>query len=74
MPDPTSPPSSRAGVLELLRLFRDDVAAADQYGAICLDKARAVEPTLKAFEVLPIEVARKPGTSPSSKSRPESVG
>jgi Asp-tRNA(Asn)/Glu-tRNA(Gln) amidotransferase A subunit family amidase len=61
MPDPTSPPSSRAGVLELLRLFRDDVAAADQYGAICLDKARAIEPTLKAFEVLPIEVARKPG-------------
>jgi len=61
MLDPTSPPSSRAGVLELLRLFRDDPTAADRYGAICLEKARALEPTLKAFEYLPTDVARKPG-------------
>jgi Asp-tRNA(Asn)/Glu-tRNA(Gln) amidotransferase A subunit family amidase len=59
MPDPTSPPA-RAGVLELLRLFRDD-AVADRYGATCLDKARAIEPTLRAFEYLPTDVARKPG-------------
>ena len=60
MPDPTSPPA-RAGVLELLRLFRDDAAVADRYGATCLDKARAIEPTLRAFEYLPTDVARKPG-------------
>jgi Asp-tRNA(Asn)/Glu-tRNA(Gln) amidotransferase A subunit family amidase len=60
MPDPASPPA-RAGVLELLRLFRDDAAVADRYGATCLDKARAIEPTLKAFEHLPTDVARKPG-------------
>jgi amidase len=60
MPDPTSPPA-RAGVLELLRLFRDDAAAADRYGATCLDKARAIEATLRAFEYLPTDVARKAG-------------
>ncbi len=52
---------SGAGVLELLRLFRDNPAAADQYAATCLEKARAVEPVLKAFEYLPVETARRPG-------------
>jgi Asp-tRNA(Asn)/Glu-tRNA(Gln) amidotransferase A subunit family amidase len=50
-----------AGVLELLRLFKDDSAAADQYPALCLDKAKAVEPALKAFEYLPRDISRRPG-------------
>src|SRR6202048_4990184 len=50
-----------AGVLELLRLFKDDSAAADQYAALCLDKAKAVEPALKAFEYLPRDISRRPG-------------
>ncbi len=52
---------SGAGVLELLRLFRGDAAAADQYATSCREKALAVEPGLKAFEYLPLDVARKPG-------------
>jgi amidase len=50
-----------AGVLELLRLFRQDPAAADQYAAACLERAKAAEPVLKAFEVLPRDVTRRPG-------------
>jgi Asp-tRNA(Asn)/Glu-tRNA(Gln) amidotransferase A subunit family amidase len=62
MPDPTSSSMpNRAGVLELLRLFRNDGAAADRYADICLQRAKAIEPTLKAFEVLPTDVAQKPG-------------
>src|SRR6266581_3290939 len=53
--------NSGAGVLELLRLFKGDAAAADQYAITQLGKARAVEPVLKAFEYLPLDVARKPG-------------
>jgi Asp-tRNA(Asn)/Glu-tRNA(Gln) amidotransferase A subunit family amidase len=52
---------SGAGVLELLRLFKDDQAAADQYAAACLEKTKALEPVLKAFEYLPVEVTRRPG-------------
>src|SRR6201996_4663516 len=52
---------SGAGLLELLRLFRGNASAADDYAAVCLEKARAVEPVLKAFEVLPTDVARRPG-------------
>src|ERR1700761_5867203 len=52
---------SGAGVLELLRLFENDAAAADGYAAACLEKTRQVEPTLKAFEYLPRDVTRKPG-------------
>jgi Asp-tRNA(Asn)/Glu-tRNA(Gln) amidotransferase A subunit family amidase len=52
---------SGAGVLELLRLFKHDQAAADQYGTACLDKAKTAEPTLKAFEYLPADVVRRPG-------------
>ena len=51
----------RAGVLELLRLFADDGAAADRYAAACLERAKAIEPSLKAFEHLPAEVTRRPG-------------
>jgi Asp-tRNA(Asn)/Glu-tRNA(Gln) amidotransferase A subunit family amidase len=53
--------SERSGVLELLRLFKDDAAAADRYAAACLDRARAAEPVLKAFEYLPRDIARRPG-------------
>jgi Asp-tRNA(Asn)/Glu-tRNA(Gln) amidotransferase A subunit family amidase len=52
---------SAAGVLELLRLFKENPAAADQYAATCLAKAYAAEPVLKAFEYLPRDVARRPG-------------
>jgi Asp-tRNA(Asn)/Glu-tRNA(Gln) amidotransferase A subunit family amidase len=63
MTDPTARPAppSAAGVLELLRRFRDDQALADNYGATCLEKAKAVEGVLKAFEYLPVDVARRPG-------------
>jgi Asp-tRNA(Asn)/Glu-tRNA(Gln) amidotransferase A subunit family amidase len=63
MTDPTarSAPASGAGVLELLRLFKDDQAAADRYAAACLEKAKAREPALKAFEYLPQNTARRPG-------------
>ena len=52
---------SRAGVLELLRRFRDDTALADHYATACLEQAKATEPRLKAFEYLPRDVARRPG-------------
>jgi Asp-tRNA(Asn)/Glu-tRNA(Gln) amidotransferase A subunit family amidase len=52
---------SGAGLLELLRLFRDNPAAADHYAAACLERAGEVEPTLKAFEVLPADTTRRPG-------------
>lgn len=51
----------RAGVLELLRLFGNDEAAADRYAAACLENAKAVEPRLKAFEYFPQSTARRPG-------------
>jgi Asp-tRNA(Asn)/Glu-tRNA(Gln) amidotransferase A subunit family amidase len=50
-----------AGVLELLRLFGNDSATADQYAAVCLERATQVEPTLKAFEYLPRDTARHQG-------------
>src|SRR5262249_15429758 len=60
--DPISPdPSARAGVLELLRLFRNDEAAADRYADAYLQRAKALEPTLRAFEYLPTDVVRRPG-------------
>jgi Asp-tRNA(Asn)/Glu-tRNA(Gln) amidotransferase A subunit family amidase len=63
MTDPTarSAPQSGAGVLELLRRFEDDQSLADHYAAACLEKAKAAEPVLKAFEYLPVDVARRPG-------------
>ena len=50
-----------AGVLELLRLFRQNPAAADRYAAACLERAKAAEPVLRAFEVLPKDITRRPG-------------
>jgi Asp-tRNA(Asn)/Glu-tRNA(Gln) amidotransferase A subunit family amidase len=63
MTDPTarSTLESGAGVLELLRLFQRDQDFADQYAATCLEKTKAVEPRLKAFEYLPQNTARRPG-------------
>src|SRR5580692_9671604 len=63
MTDPTarSAPESGAGVLELLRHFKDDSAAADHYAPSCLEKAKAAEPVLRAFEYLPVDVTRRSG-------------
>jgi Asp-tRNA(Asn)/Glu-tRNA(Gln) amidotransferase A subunit family amidase len=63
MTDPTARPASKsdAGVLELLRRFKTDEAAADRYAADRLEQAKAVEPVLKAFEYLPRDTARHPG-------------
>jgi amidase len=63
MNDPTAPsaPESGAGVLELLRRFKDDQSLADRYAAASLEKAKAVEPVLRAFEYLPVDVARRSG-------------
>lgn len=63
MSEPIARPVSRpdAGVLELLRLFGNDPAAADEYSAMCLRKAKAIEPALRAFEYLPKDTSRRPG-------------
>ena len=63
MTDPTarSASPSGAGVLELLHRFKDDKALADNYAAACLEKAKAVEGVLKAFEYLPVDLARRTG-------------
>jgi len=63
MTDPTgrSAPEPGTGVLELLRLFRKDSAAADQYAVGRLQQAKAVEPQLKAFGYLPQDTTRRTG-------------
>jgi Asp-tRNA(Asn)/Glu-tRNA(Gln) amidotransferase A subunit family amidase len=63
MTNPTarSAPESGAGVLELLRLFKDDQGIADRYAAGRLEHAKAIEPRLRAFEYLPQNTARRPG-------------
>jgi amidase len=63
MSDSTSRPAPKAGagVCDLLRQFKTDEALADRYAAQCLEKAKAVEPQLKAFEYLPTDVKRRPG-------------
>ena len=52
MTDPTARTASMsdAGVLERLRLFSDSPPTADEYAAGRQQKAKAFEPTLKAFE------------------------
>ena len=52
---------SGAGVLELLRWFKDDSGLADIYAASCLEKAKAAEPILKAFEYLARDLTRRAG-------------
>lgn len=54
-------PPAAAGVLELLRLFKNDSAAADRYAASQLEQAKAVELRLRAFEYLPADMTRRPG-------------
>jgi amidase len=61
MNEPTSGSDFSAGVLELLRRFKQDERFADGYAAACLERAKAVEPTLKAFEYLPRDVSRRTG-------------
>src|SRR5215472_11951357 len=61
MSDPALRLRPGAGVLELLRRFKDDPALADTYAASCLEKAKAAEPALKAFEYLPRDLTRRPG-------------
>src|ERR1700731_4078151 len=63
MTDPTARSVSRsdAGVLELLRRFRDNQPTADEYAAGRLQRTKALEPVLRAFEYLPVDVARRPG-------------
>jgi amidase len=63
MTDSTAGSVSRsdAGVLELLRLFENNQPAADEYAAGRLQKTKAIEPALKAFEHLPVDTARRPG-------------
>jgi len=58
---PLPSPKAGPGVLDLLRRFRDDGAAADMYGAECVARSKAVEPQLKAFEYLPSDVTRRNG-------------
>ncbi|GLH76929.1 amidase [Bradyrhizobium sp. SSBR45G] len=63
MPQPSVSESPRAGagVLELLRRFAADPAAAATYGEDCLRRTQAIEPQLKAFEYLPRDVTAKAG-------------
>jgi amidase len=60
-PAASAAPQSGAGMLELLRRFRDDPALADRYAADRLRRAKAIEPALRAFEYLPVDTARRPG-------------
>ncbi len=61
MNDTTSGSDFSASVLELLRRFKQDSRFADDYAAACLERAKAAEPVLKAFEYLPRDVSRRPG-------------
>src|SRR6201986_1567695 len=58
---PRPAPKAGAGVCDLLRQFKTDEGLADRYAAQCLEKAKAVEPRLKAFKYLPTDVKRRPG-------------
>src|ERR1700736_105479 len=60
-PNARSAGNSGDGVLELLRLFKGNAAAADRYATTCREKAEAIEPVLRAFEYFAEDVTRKPG-------------
>jgi amidase len=53
--------ASGSSVLDLLRAFSHDPAAADRYAAACLERAKVAEPMLKAFEHLPQVVVCRRG-------------
>jgi Asp-tRNA(Asn)/Glu-tRNA(Gln) amidotransferase A subunit family amidase len=57
----TNSTKTEAGVLDLLRQFKSNPSAADHYASERLAQAKAIEPVLKAFEVLPADTTRKPG-------------
>ncbi|MGZ6010137.1 MAG: amidase [Rhizomicrobium sp.] len=63
MTDPAAHSShdTGAGVLELLRLFKGDPTAADRHAAGRLQRAKAIEPRLRAFEYLPRDTTCRPG-------------
>jgi Asp-tRNA(Asn)/Glu-tRNA(Gln) amidotransferase A subunit family amidase len=61
MTNPAASIEPGTGVVELLRLFMDSGAAADHYAASCLERAKAAEPVLRAFEFLPIDTSRRAG-------------
>jgi amidase len=61
MNDAMSGPDFGASMLELLRRFKQDDRLADGYARACLERAKAAEPVLKAFEYLPRDVSRRPG-------------
>jgi Asp-tRNA(Asn)/Glu-tRNA(Gln) amidotransferase A subunit family amidase len=61
MNDATPGSDFSAGVLELLRRFKRDDRLADGYAAACLERAKATETTLSAFEYLPRDVTCRPG-------------
>jgi amidase len=62
MTDPKARPAvHRAGVLELLRRFREDPPIAELYATNRLEMAGVVDPVLKAFEYLPRQVPRRLG-------------
>jgi Asp-tRNA(Asn)/Glu-tRNA(Gln) amidotransferase A subunit family amidase len=61
MTDPMARSAPALGVLELLRTFKNDPAAADHYAAARLAQARASEPVLRAFEYLPQNLTRNAG-------------
>jgi amidase len=58
---PLPAPKAGPGVLDLLRRFRREEAAADGYAAACLVKTKLVEPRLQAFQYLPTDIGRRPG-------------
>ncbi|CCD90572.1 putative amidase (amiD) [Bradyrhizobium sp. ORS 375] len=60
-PSELQTPKAGAGVLELLRQFAADPAAASAYGEDCLKRTQRIEPQLKAFEYLPRDVTAKTG-------------
>ncbi|HEX9588270.1 MAG TPA: amidase [Bradyrhizobium sp.] len=60
-PNARSAGNSGDGVLELLRLFKGNDAAADRYATTCREMAETIEPVLRAFEYFAEDVARKPG-------------
>src|SRR3569832_1623096 len=58
MNDTTSGSDFNAGALELLRRFKRDSQFAEGSAAACLDRAKAAESTLKAYEYLQRDVGQ----------------
>lgn len=54
-------PAAGAGVVELLHRFQAEPSEARTYAADCLARTKTVEPRLRAFEYLPVDVAPRSG-------------